>query len=867
MNLLIHKGFSCFALLLAFSAPAAEGGLPPAATPPPPEAAVFAGSGNLALRNMHLGLLALENGDPARAAEFFRTALLEKGAERERSAIFDLRHESLLECGRRDEAAKLLAEAAKDPAMRDAPGLLAAMRARQAFFSGRKTEARTLLEQTLAATPAPAGETRHRLLELLALAANDLGDYAAAAKCCETLAELTGNSPFRHWRALSGAVLNALDAGNPEAAKRLLDRIEREIPEAFRRRQQGRIGWLKLLAEADGGDSAVVEARYEALLKTARVPDGLLARVAGVLARQNGEKRNWTRARSLWNEALKFSDEWYRRTALAGVLRSETECGAYQDALKTLERLRRLYPDGEERFGLLLLESSLREKLGQAEAAEKLCREVFRDSKNQDERRRAAREIARFAWRDAHPDEALTMLKFAAEHAPDAAERRSCEQRMGEWLYKLGRFGEAAARFGALTGESAGREAELAALWQVQSLYQDKKYEAAFQAVERLRNAADPALRSSGAYLRALLLERLGRTGEAIRAYLAFADAHPKKPEAATALFQAGALAQLVDSFDSAAIFRRYARTYPGEAGANALYKAHGELLAAGKTGAADAVLADLEKDYPKSRYTVGARFAAADALREKGDYRGAGAQLDEIARRHAVNHPELLAEVAFDRAVLCEQMGDGAGAVNELTRIVQQYADQPIAPRAFFMLGDIRARNNDFEPAAALFRRAGEKQPGGDFAAACAGRASDAAFGLYGLTKQDKYLKQAQSGYETLLKQPGLAPYLHLQTLYKLGRCLEAAGDRSGAVRCYGDVLYHAAAAHRAGGFYAPVWSAKALRSALEILEAELKDADPATEDECRLEAQRLLRLAQELELPGEDVGDWQEHWSRPSH
>ncbi len=826
-----------------------------------PDAVIFAGAAEPGIRYLKLGELALENADPTQAAEFLKRALGELSKPEDRRRATDLLHQSLLESGRAAEAAGVV-DAAASAEYRDHADLLALMKARQMLYVGDIAGARKLLGE-LAARLSPGGDECCRTLELLARTLNASGDHAEADKVYATLIGIAGGQPMWRLRALSGAALNELDARQPENAEKFLARIEKEVPVDLRDQFRGRLARIALLVAAEKGDWGKVEPEYQALSASAHAPDALLARIAGTMARAQAERKDWGRAAALWQTAFRFGDELFRPVALRGLSESEASGGDPAAAIKTLERYFTLYPAAADFYRLTLFEAGLRAQLGQAEGAEQLYRKVFDGSSDLTERRAAALELAQYARKAGNSQAAIAMFQFVIEHAADAAMRRNAEQQLGEYLYRLGRYQEAAASFAAIAADDNGRDGELGALWSAQAFYQLKDFNRALTYCERLEKSREAAMRRKSEYLKPLLWERLGRTGDAIAGYLDFVKHYPKAEEAATALFQAGELALTSPDYNAADIFRRYATAYPGENAANALYKAQGELLLTGDEAAADALLKQLERDYPESKYTVGAHFRRVDFLREAGRYPVALSVLDDIAKRYGEKNPELQAEIAFDRAVICDQNRDGAGALKALTEIVEKYADKPVAPRAFFMLGDLKARNGEYEAALALFRQAEERQPGGDFAAGCAGRAADAAYGLYATSRQDKYLKQAQTGYETLLKLPALPPALRFQTMYKLGRCLSDGGDSDAAFKLYSELLYQAVLARREGRFCAPVWSAKALNAALDILEQMLHDAEPAAAAECRREAVRLLQLARELALPGEDIDGRIAHWS----
>ncbi len=832
---------------------------PPVAAPPSgtDDGATFAGNAAPQARYLRLGELALENDDPEAAADFLRRALAAlKDPETRRRAV-DLLHESLLATHRVEDADKVLADAEKSPDFTTASDRLELMRARRLIYTGQPAAAVEKLHQ-LSVQLRPDDNGCRRTLELLAGALNAAGDFTGAEKRYADLAAVAGNDGLWRLKALEGATLNALDAKRVDQAKKLFSRIAREVPPALQNEFQPRLQKIQWLIEASDGQFPAIEAQYRAWVAKARPPDPLLARIAAAGARFRLSEHKNSDAIDLWRSAFRLAEESFRPAALRGLIDAEYAGGDAAGALKSLEHYFELFPNAPDRDRLMLFAAGLDNRLNRTAEAGRLYRKVF-DSPDaaSDLRCEAAIELAKLAQRTGNAQEAVSMFKFAISATTDLSRQRKLAQNLGEYLYLLGRYPEALSFFAALAADTeAGADGENAQLWQAQTLYQLKKFDEALPVSAKLSGSGNAELRRKADYLNALLLEKLSRTDEAVKCYLDFVQRYPTSKEAATALFQAGELALTTPNYSAPEIFTRFAAAYPGENAANALYKAQGELLIAGDAAAAEKLLTELDSKYPDSKYTVGAHFRKVDFLRESGRAADALSALDELGKRFTAKNPELQAEILYDRAILCDALRDGAGAQAALNDIIGRYADKPIAPQAFFMLGDLKARNGDFAAAAALFRQAEERKPGGDFAAACAGRAADAAYGIYAKTRQERYLKQAMTGYETLLKSPTLPPALRFQTMYKLGRCAGDANDGTRALKLYRELLYSAALAKREKRFYAPVWSAKALNAALDLLLPAAADASSVEQAAAlRREAVRLLNVGGELDLPGENI------------
>ena len=298
-----------------------------------------------------------------------------------------------------------------------------------------------------------------------------------------------------------------------------------------------------------------------------------------------------------------------------------------------------------------------------------------------------------------------------------------------------------------------------------------------------------------------------------------------------------------------------YAESYPGEKAANALYKALSALLAEGKEEAARNLLNKLAGKYPESKFTVAGNFRIVDFLRENGRYVEALAALEAVSRRYGSGRAELLPEILYDRAVICGLLNDHVNKLKALEELVTKYADHALVGRAFFMLGDLKASLGDAEAALAAFQQA-KKRSDGAFAYGCTGRAGDAAYTLYARQRKEEYLLLAMESYESLLKNSDLSATVRMQTMYKLGRCMEDNSNPVGALRKYRETIYEALLCKRQNRFYQEIWSIKALDGALKLILQAIREASlPDQAQQLKDAAVRLLKAAAELDLPGEDI------------
>ena len=169
-------------------------------------------------------------------------------------------------------------------------------------------------------------------------------------------------------------------------------------------------------------------------------------------------------------------------------------------------------------------------------------------------------------------------------------------------------------------------------------------------------------------------------------------------------------------------------------------------------------------------------------------------------------------------------------------------------------MLGDFKMLQGEFAAALKAFQQAQERSEG-IFSIGCAGRAADAAYALYTQNRNDEYLKQAITTYSQLLRKSELPADFRYQTLYRLGRALEESKDHAGALRQYREILYSALLAKRSSQPYPAVWCSKALDEALKLLMQAVRESGADEAVFFKQEAERLLKTAGELSLPGENI------------
>ena len=812
------------------------------------DAFMFAGNSDTWNRHLRLGELALENDDPATAADFFRQAFEGSGKRHLREQAADLWLESLLTGHRRDEAEKLLERCRKEFADSNT---LKLMQGRILLHDNKFAEAVNIF-RALSSRLTVGDKQCYKALELLGKALSRSGNYAEAQKSYTDLAAIAADDALWQFKALEGLIFLSLAGDDLAGAKQTYELLLKNIPPATRKEFSSRLQKLSWLIACHDGQSSAIEADLAKKLEKAVPPDPRLARIAYTIAGEASDDA--LRAVKYARLAYKFAEGAFKKTALQAVIQLEIAGKFWQDALKDALDYQKLVPDLPARSEIQSIIGDIYIQLGKKDEAIKVLRQLYSNAQAPiADRLDAARTLARLYQQQAKVQDASAMFEFAIKNTADQAMKNALHHEFGEYLYQLGRYSDAAKEF-AVPAKS-GTDTAKSQIFLAQSLYMLKEFKRAGEELAPALQSQDKVLRRQAVYLDALLAEELLDVESAVKKFTAFTQSYPDSAESEEALFRAARLAQKSDKLDRVKLLKEYAARYPGEKAANALYNALNIRLAQGDQADAEAVLKELSGKYPDSKFTIAGMFRMADFQRENKQWLLAEKQLEQLEQRYKTSHPELMPELLYDRAVLCDATGDDAKKLAVVEEFLKKYPDHAIAHRVFFMLGDMRFKAGDYAAALTAFQQAKERSTG-VFSCGCAGRAADAAYSLYISSRKEEFLRQAREGYENLLKAQDLPSDFAYQSMYKLGRCLEESNDSAGALRQYRQIIYQAVLAHREKRAYPQVWCIRALDSALKLLTLAIREAPtPDQAEALKNEAQRLLKVTRQLELPGENT------------
>lgn len=660
----------------------------------------------------------------------------------------------------------------------------------------------------------------------------------------------TQNADLRRWaeQAHLARIYALIRAGKPEEAEKLLaaGKYRSAEPEGY-----ARLGLLSALKQ--GNFEQFRDHWPQQQEKYGDRPDPLMYELAvegAALAEKKGDLKF---AETLLDAGFRLAGgDLERRNALRALINLQAKISPAA-AADTILRGIEFFPEAGDRALLILRGARLLAESGEWKRAVELLVRITGDNRVPVmQRLEAAREASIAARHAGDRETAEKMLQYLTSQAETAYQREEGNYLLGEFYFQEKRIAQAIRHLREAIGKGNGKYADPARFLLLQCLLEQQAYKEAMPIAETLRSSTRPELAAAADYFRAQLLEKSGRRAEARSEYLKFLVAHPKSEYAPAALYSAAELAMELKQFKAAAAeFFRFAAENPKLPAAPpalflAMQSAYFGRLSADTTRAVEL----LDRNYLDSPCTIEARLQLADYLRGDGDFERALALLDETEKRTGGKTPEIQAEVLFNRARIHLARGSAAEAGKLLANLLSRYAASGGGADAALLAGNIDSDAGNYASALQHYRRARELRPTGLFAEICDGRIADCRYSLYSESLDRNDLNAATATYRKLAQESG-DPRLVLQSLYKLGKCLELGDESDAAIQTYERLLYLAADQKRHGIAPDPVWCGKAAYAAAL---AHLKAGTPAG-------ARRALRVIDQfeaLEFPptGEDFG-----------
>jgi len=778
-----------------------------------------------------------EYSNSARLYSQTREAALKNGDERAWLADTVAMARAYLHAGDTERAKQLLAELAG----RDSGILAGEIMAAE----GRVDEAKKFF-RSLADDPKAGRMNRGEAalaLSYLLLISGDAAERAEALKVLEALEKHPHFAPEARLRRVRALI----DAGRDRQALVLASDVDFG-DETMRRRLE----LLKLLAHLRTGQADVFDAGWSKLRnRMLPRPDRLAFDALDQAAAAAVKASRPDRAASYWKDAYGFADgDDARRDAL----RKLFNCCATRDARTAADAAKRyleIFPkdaSGEQLAELARMLSGAGRALSAAGAyreALEFFQLVADDGKMPIENRRAAAEDAALAAeRAGDQDTAKRYFESLVSAAENRTRLQLAQLSYAEYMIRRKDFSGAERLLSGMDEATVPAHKDRATRLLMQTLAEQKKFDAALVEAEKLRRSADPAAAGLGDFQAALLTENLGRPAEARERYLKYVERYPKGEFVRPARFAAAKMAEESGDYAAAAReFLAYVEASPNDPDlSSALFWA---LRDGGLAGDRKTALKAFEA--LKLRVGIGPEYYAAvlqlaDFLRRSGGAAEALKLLDDTDRSKC--DASVNAMLDLMRAKVLAAAGSRDKAIEAVKKLLEEHPAESAAADAAFLGGGLYLEEGNPDEAMKLFDRARQLRPSGAFGEAAAVRIAECRVEKYNQKNDRKDLETATEEFGRLAGE-ATVPDIRLMCGYRLGRCREMLNDPRAAVNAYHQTLLYAGELRRAHRLPNPKWCSLSAYAALYLLlQQTWSDVDQRGAE--------ILDAVSSLDLPG---------------
>ncbi|MBR7105182.1 MAG: tetratricopeptide repeat protein [Lentisphaeria bacterium] len=661
------------------------------------------------------------------------------------------------------------------------------------------------------------------------------GKYAQAAELFGKLAD--SPIPREKKRGLYGKIYALIRKGDTREAGKLLAQAPAK---------EKTVRQLKLLAQIKSGDLAAFKTAWLEERKKYKEPhpDKLLyeiCRNGADLAFRQGDNHLTA---SLLQDSFSFASGDAERKDVMHRLFNLQSRFDHQGAVETIKRYKTFFPDAADKALLQIQCGRLLASGGRYKEAVALFKEIIQDDENLlDERRSAAYDAAVAAENGKFYQEAEKMHRYLISRSMTPAQKQLSEFRLGEFFLRRKNYAAAEKCFRNVLNQQ-DELSENARYMLLLTFVESNQPEKAKKAAARLITAKDPRHAASGRYQLARITELEGDRKKARELYLNCVKNASGEISAAPAAFAAARLAeQLGDPASAAREYMDFARKYAGDKhAAAALFFALRAGCFSDQNELSLKALALLKEKYPASTEHCSALLQLASHYFDGGDPEGAMRQLDAKPDTADANMDSAFSML---RARILRSREKSAEALQEAVSLLKKYPSGPDAARANLLCGNILADLGETKSALQYFRQAEKLHPQDLFGEVVSGRIADCLRDLYSGSEFDRaLLTEAYDRYSKLASDSKL-PSIRLQSLCKAARCRELAKDFTRAAELYEKVLYLAQLLKSSGIQPDAVWCARAAY-------AGAKNAFRDKRPEKLVRAMRMIRLYEELELPG---------------
>lgn len=621
----------------------------------------------------------------------------------------------------------------------------------------------------------PKLDTALRIEALMVLIAvrQEEGDWAAASTGCRTLLSLAqdGGKPFVEWIHFAvnrqiyfdirrGAYVNAAALLRTQTLRNNQERCEHDLLNAFlfcstgqlfhaaeRYRQARSLGEFQLSPLATGIGCEIAEK----FVGAGRIQEGI----------------------GIFKDAFDTADNReIRRSILRRIATIQREAGLREEAVATLSRYQRYYPDAPDIVPLSVesaeLQIELKDRQGAFAAMDRLLAHSSMDSEVKLD---VVRRYARMLMGAEQYDEARTQLREVFELTLDEGYRGEAMYLMAQSMVKQRRYSQALSIFSELAKNPQ---------WREQALYRKMIVESELNLVEEalattrkiMADCKDSAIRRDAEFFHAHILARGGLKDEAEKAFQIFIDSsldHPRLPDA---MLELGELYLQKGKYtEAAAKLTALLKRFPDNPNApRAQYqKIFADSLSGDEAAAVNAARIFPER-WPQSPYAMEALFWLSDYYLSDADYPSAETVLNKVIHLSPDTAPTLF-RARLEKVNVLRRANRPDSALEELD-LLPKSKSLRYRQDAAFMRGDILSVKNRYAEAAAAYENAAEIAPQSLLGIAACGRVGDCRMALFSADAEfnEKELLNARAAYEKILASGSIPRETEEQVYWKIG-------------------------------------------------------------------------------------------------
>ena len=516
--------------------------------------------------------------------------------------------------------------------------------------------------------------------------------------------------------------------------------------------------------------------------------------LASSLASDYLKKKDYKSTLFFLNDSLIFAhSEYDRQQTLIAIINTAMADGNLNAAIITAEKFLKKYPESFISNEIRLRLANLYQDGQKADDALQVYETVIKDSHaSQELKIKSARSAAHIFISKKRYEEAKGKFAYIIKESKISKIKGEGAFWIAKLLYIQKKYKEATAAFGEVV-KSYPAWAEKALFMQVNSLFESKLYHLVIIKIESfIKKYPNSNSLSDLLFIYAVALKNDKQYQKAEKQFSSFAEKYPNHTYAPRALFEEGKLALKYGVSEHAIIaYTQLLKQYPeSKLISNTLYRRMYANFWKGDNKEALIDAKTLFTKFPKSEYSLHAAYSVADYYISENNKDAAIKTFRDMLKNYP-NNKIIASKLLYEIANISFIFEDYKAVSLILDDISEKYPNLKIIGDAFFLRGDLLAKQCEYDKAIPFFKKAANSRTNSILETASWGRIADSYFALGWKTPDGTNYLNAASFYNKVLAKKNITAKFRDQALYKLGRCEELLGDNGRALAKFHEAIY----------------------------------------------------------------------------